>query len=632
MADLIRKTGTASGALENLDLKEWRNGALSHVDLYTWSGSQLVALGSVATNTTTLAPAGNPPAATVTSGTVSQLVPPMLMARWGADNRFPEMTLYSYDHAAYHPSLILDADVRLTTSGDLVVARDSTIDRIAAPLTGAVAGYTETTWPTVSVNWPTGSTWSPQPDVFACTWAQLADRWGGRRIITVEPRADSAVAPLLADIKARAIQSRIIFNTQSLTNTRTATDAGIAALLVYNNVAPDLAAAQTAGAWAVSIDPPFVTDTVLADAATRGIRVFVTGTLSKATMLSQQQRGIQGFVSDSVFNLLGKSAPSDTQVKAMPSPNAPATLHTVLYGACSPAPGSNGGNLAVDKWGSPLPAVRRFLNTNAWPATLDKNPDSRLDHISFASTAAYATAFPTATAEHTKIINMLNSVPAANRNKLVLEILHEADHKVNGAAGTGTYTVAQCIACKNKFYDVVKSVDSRFLVAATYTGYSFEINNTYNQDQWGPVKADILGIDLDGIHADPADVVNGVIQYPNYDSEPGVAKAFIDKWAANGYKWVAMPEWGTSRDGWYDPDGKGPLPSQHIGVDTTGTQRAAWIKKYGEQWLHLPYLLYMTFYDFESTDGNELEPGSPEFAEFTKLLTASRAGAPVGWP
>jgi glycerophosphoryl diester phosphodiesterase len=244
--------------------------------------------------------------------TFAQLEAPVLVAHRGGGAEFPENTLYSMDHVAPYPTVIIDADVQRTASGALILNHDDTLDRTSR-LSGPISGYTETTWQTVPVRWPSGSTWQPQPAVFGSTWKQLADKWGGKRILSVEGKTPGASSALIADVVARGIQSRVVFNSFSLDQCRRAVAAGIPAVVTYPGV-PDLDAAEAAGVWGVSLYAQYATRATLADANRRGLKVLVLQVSTQKQMESYLERGAYGFATDYPFVLLGRPAPSDASL------------------------------------------------------------------------------------------------------------------------------------------------------------------------------------------------------------------------------------------------------------------------------------------------------------------------------
>lgn len=158
-----------------------------------------------------------------------------------------------------------------------------------------------------------------------------------------------------------------------------------------------------------------------------------------------------------------------------------------------------------------------------------------------------------------------------------VEVWHEIDKKVRD----GQFTKAEGIARKNKFYDVVKAVRPDLLVVNTLTGWELEPNNSStkgNIDQWAEIKADLLGVDCDGVHGWP---------YPNYDSEIQTAVNFVKKFPS--YKGWTVPEFGTSRN---------------AANDASGINRASWAASYAGKF-KAAGAKYVCLYTYESTPGND---------------------------
>jgi glycerophosphoryl diester phosphodiesterase len=249
---------------------------------------------------------------TTAGPTFAQLQAPVIIAHRGAGADFPENTVYSMDHVAPYPTVLMDADVQRTSSGALILNHDATVDRTSR-LTGSIYGYTETTWPTVPISWPPDSTWQPQPPVFGSTWKQLADKWGGKRILSLEGKTPGAASALIADVVARGIQSRVIFNSFSLEQCRRAVVAGIPAVVSYPEV-PDLDAAEAAGVWGVALYAPYATKATIADANARRLKVTVLQVRTQKQMDMYLARGAYAFATDYPFVLIGKPAPSDASL------------------------------------------------------------------------------------------------------------------------------------------------------------------------------------------------------------------------------------------------------------------------------------------------------------------------------
>jgi hypothetical protein len=339
--------------------------------------------------------------------------------------------------------------------------------------------------------------------------------------------------------------------------------------------------------------------------------VLIEGTANK--FLTQTERTAIAHVQQQVADLIAAGTGTPNDPGATTDPNTGTTTTTrarTLLGACPIKPGSFTGDVVMDKWGEGV-ALRRFWSTSGFPTSISKNPRAGLEHISFYLSPADTTAFPTDTTLQNACLAALRSIPVADRPKIMVEALHEGDEKVNRGTAAG-WSIPQVIAAKNKFYELAKSVDPNFLVVATYTAWLFDPDNTgKNPDAWGTVKADVLGLDYDGVHSYP---------YPEYSDEVVRLKAFLTKWggASGYYKYWTVPEFNTSR-------------GNHLtaGVDTNGTERAAWMKQYADLFSSPSYTavgaaLAVMWYDYESSAGVVVAPGSAEFTQWKALCDASK--------
>lgn len=235
---------------------------------------------------------------------------------------------------------------------------------------------------------------------------------------------------------------------------------------------------------------------------------------------------------------------------------------TTIFGADAAGTGSSAQPIVVAKWGTDI-AVRQFFTGFAQIAPRD--PSVSIVHASWKPSSVSAITE--------------SAVRAATANLLpgdCVEVWHEADKKVRD----GIFAHAEGIARKNRFYDVVRIVRPDLLVVNTLTGWEADPNNSTtrgNIDKWAEVRADLLGLDCDGVHGWP---------YPNYDGEIATAKAFLAKFPA--YKGWCVPEFGTSRNATNDADGR---------------TRAMWALGYAEKFAGAG-AEYVCLYEYESTVGN----------------------------
>lgn len=166
----------------------------------------------------------------------------------------------------------------------------------------------------------------------------------------------------------------------------------------------------------------------------------------------------------------------------------------------------------------------------------------------------------------------------ATRTGDVLELVHEADKKVSD----GDTTWATVLAAKNRFYRVVKRANPRVLVANTLTGYTAEPASGRRLDRWARIKADILGIDCDGINPRTG-------PYPDYSDEVQAAVAFVTDHADRGYRYWSVPEFTAGRQ-----------PG-----DVDGTKRAAWIADTAAEFVRAG-ASYVMYFDYDNVGIQQL--------------------------
>lgn len=258
------------------------------------------------------------------------------------------------------------------------------------------------------------------------------------------------------------------------------------------------------------------------------------------------------------------------------------------WGACSANPGGSG-----------LTALQRILSK--WATLLDKLVAGRLFvsdgftslptipdgfsvlHISWKPSVADLIA-GRLDADIIAMVNWATNLINTKHIWIVVEAIHEPDVKFR----KGTDTIANYVGAKNKFYDVVKSVNADLDVASTLSGWTF--NGSIDTEPWAYIKADILGVDLDGIASTTA--------YFDYTAAMARIAKFADTY---GYR-IAIPEFGEPR----------------LANDTNGSARATWIKtqtdmlkKYSPE--------YVMFYDYDTTNPYQLTT-SLEIAAWKALI------------
>jgi hypothetical protein len=242
----------------------------------------------------------------------------------------------------------------------------------------------------------------------------------------------------------------------------------------------------------------------------------------------------------------------------------PVVPRVTKFGACPQAGGTSlaAAQTVIAKWGKGA-AVRQFLGTGV----AERPADAGIVHISWKPTLAQITD------------TWVKSVTANLKPGDCVEVWHEADKKVTD--GILTYTDA--VARKNAFYDTVKRVRPDLLVVNTLTGWLLDPKSKGDVERWAAVKADVLGVDCDGVRPT-------ALPYTNYDDETRTALAFLEKHPT--YKWFSVPEFGCPRIPSADPDGK---------------LRAAYHQKYADLWAASGKCLYVTLYEYNSNPNYSLE-------------------------
>lgn len=267
-----------------------------------------------------------------------------------------------------------------------------------------------------------------------------------------------------------------------------------------------------------------------------------------------------------------------------PPPEPPPTT-TTDFGAC-PTKGGNASQVPT-KWGKGA-ALRTFASSGSFTA-----PAPVIDvgtwHHSWKPTIG--TAMTTA------------SVTAAIKNARAgdfVEVWHEVDVKVNG----GSLSAADAESIKKMkatFYDVVKAVRPDLRVAHTVSAWLFNdasgeypgtANNAGTAEWHATVKADVIGIDCDGM--------SNLSKYPDFSSSIKNVRAFI---AAKGF------------DGWAVPEFIHP----RISSDPTGTQRAQFFTTHGIKFRDGD-ADYVTLFDYNYRPNQEVIVGSPEFTAWKSFI------------
>lgn len=243
-------------------------------------------------------------------------------------------------------------------------------------------------------------------------------------------------------------------------------------------------------------------------------------------------------------------------------------VQRTLFGACPEKPGGTtlvAQARVIEKWGKGA-AIRQFLSGITQVAP--RHAGAGIVHVSWK--------------EFSKANLTPAKVEAACANLLAgdcVEVIHESDN--DGLTGQA---LADRIALKSLFYDVVKTVRPDLLVVNTLTGWALDPKSGTDLSPWGRVKADVLGVDCDGIRPTK-------LPYTNYEDETKGALKFIATYADSGYRWFSVPEFGCPRIPAADPD---------------GSIRAAWHDHYAALWSGTGKCLAVTLYEYDSSPNYSL--------------------------
>lgn len=252
-----------------------------------------------------------------------------------------------------------------------------------------------------------------------------------------------------------------------------------------------------------------------------------------------------------------------------PEPEPEPEVAVTKFGACPEKPG--GTSLAaqakvIAKWGRGA-AIRVFCSGLGTAEA--RHPDAGIIHYSFKE---FDRADVT---DKAKVRETCKNMRAGD----VVEVIHESDNDGLDAKG-----VADRIEHKNLFFDTVKEVRPDLLVAHTMTGWIFEPKSKLNPFVWaGKVKADVLGMDCDGIRPEK-------LPYTDYMDETRRMLEIVND-PANGYRFFAVPEFGCPRIPTLDPDGK---------------IRAAYHDHYALEWRSSRKCLFVTLYEYDSSPNYSL--------------------------
>lgn len=276
-----------------------------------------------------LAVGATAPEPEVLSPTISELSAPVIVAHRAGGYVFPENTMFAAQKALSNPNMGVEVDVHLTSDSKIALSHDATVDRTAADgQTGAVSSWTAAAFKGIRQVWPAQSTWEPKVDVYASLWDELADTYGGKRLIIAEGKATTAGNSVVDDIVDRQIQSRTLFISFSQAQCAYAEGKGVRSILVYSGASPDFSIAETTGCWGVCVYTGAASQEQITDANSRGLKVFVLQVTSVSQMNTYLSRGAFGFISDEPWILAQTPPPSDAPPVPSPSLLTSTTLTT----------------------------------------------------------------------------------------------------------------------------------------------------------------------------------------------------------------------------------------------------------------------------------------------------------------
>lgn len=275
---------------------------------------------------------------------------------------------------------------------------------------------------------------------------------------------------------------------------------------------------------------------------------------------------VAGVVGAAGFGVLGTEVVRGL-VDGPPPTGAGPLRRGPAYGAC---PADGGTSLAaqrsvLDKWGHGA-CVRQFFPGFSVPAPRD--PGVSVVHASWKPRAADVIT-PARVA----------ALTADLREGDVVEVWHEPDVKVR----EGVLDLAEVVERKNRFHDAVRQARPDLRVACTLSGWEADPANPRTHgdlDRWSRVRADLLGLDLDGVHPEH-------LPYPDYHAEADGAVAFVAQ--HGGYRGWCVPELGAPR----------------IEGDTDGTARAEWLLVCGLM-LDGADAAYVSLFEYPTVPGYEL--------------------------
>jgi glycerophosphoryl diester phosphodiesterase len=203
---------------------------------------------------------------------VANLQTPAFAMHRGGLGEGPSETLGAYNHSMpLDPWYLAECDCQMNASGSIVLWHDPTL----ADGVTTVASQTDAQWNTVTVPWPTGFPGTPDPYP-AAYWSDLADAWGGIRLLIPEMKDSGAVdIPLMNDIRARGLIGSTIIQCFDVNRAKAAAAAGFNAMALYGvGASPNFADLAANGVLFAGMDSTTVTSAVVASAHASGVQVW----------------------------------------------------------------------------------------------------------------------------------------------------------------------------------------------------------------------------------------------------------------------------------------------------------------------------------------------------------------------
>lgn len=201
-----------------------------------------------------------------------------------------------YDMAIRLGADIIDIDTRRTADGTFIAMHNRSVASTTDGR-GYVENLLSSALPNIDASKFCGSGWLKEP---IPTVEELLDKYGGRVIMTIEPKdGEEAVEPLADLIKSYKLERSVFINTDK---------PSIAEKIVSNGCLPhvygcttkqDVMNADGAGAWLIEV-PHDVSEDVVNTALNSGISRVISKPIWTRSQLSEMTNGLQGHVTDAL--------------------------------------------------------------------------------------------------------------------------------------------------------------------------------------------------------------------------------------------------------------------------------------------------------------------------------------------